>query len=83
MSDTIKPGKRRYRKIKHKSRNIQQFDIVSARHTFGSTEKILRRNRRIWERLYAKIGRQIDKKEVVLGIFLYQTINDFSVNLYI
>ena len=47
MSDTNKPGKRRYRKIKHKSRNIQQFDVVSARHNFGSTEKILRRNRKI------------------------------------
>ena len=71
MSDTIKVGKRRYRIIKHKPRNLRQSNIVSCRHTFGSTEKILRRNRRIWEKLYAKIGRQIDKKEVISGLFDY------------
>ena len=71
MSDTFNPGKRSFRLVKYKHRNTKQCDAVSCRHTFGSTEKILRRNRRIWERLYAKIGRQIDKEEIVSGMSEY------------
>ena len=40
---------------------------ISARHTFGSTEKILRRNRKTWTRLVNKRRRAIDAVAVRAG----------------
>lgn len=37
---------------------------VGKRRMRGSTEKILRRNRRIFERLAGKLGRRADKEEI-------------------
>jgi hypothetical protein len=34
------------------------------RTAHGSTAKILRRNRRLWERLAAKLGRRADREEI-------------------
>jgi len=40
-------------------------DAILKRHTWGSTEKILRRGRKLWTRLLAKRRRQHDKDAVV------------------
>lgn len=44
------------------------MEAIQSRMTFGSTEKIRRRNRGIWERLAAKIRRSLDKKEIRAGL---------------
>ena len=63
MSDTKKPGKTsRIPRIKEEIIEIK--NAIIKRHTFGSTEKILRRNRKIWTRLVNKIRRRIDKKKI-------------------
>jgi hypothetical protein len=53
-----------------KPRSSKQADLISCRSSFGSTEKILRRNRKTWTRKFAKEGRQIDKAEVQAGLSL-------------
>lgn len=74
MSDTNKEGKRsgRSRVYDHagigKPRNKAQGAARVKRHTFGSTEKIRRRNRKTWTRLFAKAGRQDDKLKVQEGL---------------
>jgi hypothetical protein len=40
------------------------LDTVQKRRTWGSTEKILRRNRKLWVRLSAKRRRKIDKEVI-------------------
>lgn len=40
------------------------LDTVLKRRTWGSTEKILRRNRKTWTRLSAKRRRKIDKETI-------------------
>ena len=63
MSRTNKSGKRGYRIPKVvEDKGIMDAHIKS--HTFGSTEKILRRNRKIWDRLANKRRRGLDKKVV-------------------
>jgi hypothetical protein len=64
MSDTKKADKRGWRRVRGKPRSPGQAETVRSRHTFGRTEKILRRNRKTWTRLHSKIGRQLDKQEV-------------------
>jgi len=64
MSDTYKAGKRSYRKVGYKPHNRTEQDAISSRHTFGRTEKILRRCRKIWTRLLNKRRRQADKDTV-------------------
>jgi hypothetical protein len=49
-------------------RTPDQNGPLSQRRQFGSTEKILRRNRKLWTRLYAKIGRRHDKQVVQEGL---------------
>ena len=62
MSRTKKQGKRR-RGVKGKLEGVG--DAVSMRHWFGSTEKILRRNRKTWTRLANKRRRRIGKTAAV------------------
>jgi len=45
-------------------RSKRQDSALACRRMFGSTEKILRRNRKLWTRLYAKEGRRLDKVAV-------------------
>lgn len=59
MSRTLKEGKRR-RWVRGRF-ELEIGDAVGARHMFGSTEKILRRNRKTWTRLAAKRRRALDK----------------------
>lgn len=46
-----------------KPRSNRQGWLVSARHSFGHTEKIRRRNRRLWARKFSKEGRKLDRVE--------------------
>lgn len=64
--ETEKAGARRHPKLKPQS--PEQNGPLMQRHTFGHTEKILRRNRKLWSRLYAKIGRRIDARAVSEGL---------------
>ena len=65
MSDTTKEGKRGWRGIKTPDTENQKMTrIICARHSFGSTEKILRRNRNLWRRLLGKARRTNDKKVI-------------------
>jgi hypothetical protein len=66
MSRTTKEGKRSRRVRILDSKGI--MEAIQNRMTWGSTEKILRRNRKIWERLAAKIRRGLDKKEIKAGL---------------
>lgn len=63
MSKTKKQGKRGFRHVDSNEDPAIKASIVK-RHTFGSTEKILRRNRKIWTRLTAKIRRHLDQKAI-------------------
>jgi hypothetical protein len=63
MSNTIKPGKRGFRHVRVKE-DAAIMGTISDRHSYGSTEKILRRCRKIWTRLAAKIRRRLDKKAI-------------------
>src|SRR5271157_1428160 len=51
-----------------KPRSSRQSRLIYCRSSFGSTEKILRRNAQTWRRKFAKEGRQIDKAEVQAGL---------------
>jgi hypothetical protein len=64
MSRTTKPGKhgRRIAKVRCESPGIKEAH--QKRHTYGHTEKILRRNRKLWTRLAAKRRRRLDKQAV-------------------
>lgn len=71
MSDTFKEGKRRGRSLKtppkmvSTDRKLHKIDWpVSSRHTYGHTEKILRRCRKIWTRLLNKRRRNLDKSVI-------------------
>jgi hypothetical protein len=55
-----KAGARR----KPKRRQLELGDAVAQRHQYGSSEKILRRNRKTWTRLGNKRRRAVDKKVV-------------------
>ena len=63
---TEKAGARR--RPKKRPRSPELNGPLAQRHSFGSTEKILRRNRKLWSRLYAKIGRRIDARAVNEGL---------------
>jgi hypothetical protein len=66
VSKTIKEGKRRWRTFKSPPSNedAKLSETVSSRHSYGRTEKILRRNRKIWTRLLNKRRRVVDKAKV-------------------
>lgn len=65
MSDTKKEGKRGWRAAKHADVPVgmetRAAQILCLRHSFGSTEKILRRNADLWRRLLGKARREADK----------------------
>lgn len=56
---TEKVGARR--RVELKPPSPEMNGPLLQRRMFGSTEKILRRNRKIWTRLYAKIGRRFGR----------------------
>ena len=63
MARTKKQGKRGFRQVgSFEDPSIKA--VVIKRHAFGATEKILRRNRKIWTRLAAKIRRRLDQKAI-------------------
>lgn len=66
MSRTQKEGKR-WRRVRIKD-STGIMEAIQSRMTWGSTEKIRRRNRRLWERLAAKIRRSLDKQEIKDGL---------------
>jgi hypothetical protein len=57
---TEKAGARRRPSLQ--PRDPRQSNVISDRRSYGSTEKILRRNRKLWTRLFAKVGRRLDKE---------------------
>lgn len=57
-----KAGARRV--VRQKPRSARQAYLGWLRRSFGSTEKILRRNRKTFTRLFAKEGRRLDKQEI-------------------
>jgi len=46
-------------------RSVRQTWLLFDRRCYGSTEKILRRNRKTWTRMFSKVGRQLDKQAIV------------------
>jgi len=62
VADTKKQGKRG-RVVSMCPDFANARDCISGRHGFGSTEKILRRNRKIWTRLLNKKRRRHDKEQ--------------------
>lgn len=61
MSRTTKEGKRRWRNFKSPpGREGGLHEALMKRHTYGRTEKILRRNRKLWTRLLGKRRRRLD-----------------------
>jgi hypothetical protein len=69
MSRTAKHGKAGARRRPElRPRTPDQSGALCQRRQYGSTEKILRRNRKLWTRLYAKIGRRHDKQVVQEGL---------------
>lgn len=63
MSDTKKEGKRA-KIVKSHAESPEIREAMFARHMWGSTEKILRRNRKLWVRLANKRRRVLDKLAV-------------------
>jgi len=61
-----KAGARRRPKLR--PRNADLFGPIVQRHAYGRSEKILRRNRKLWTRLYAKIGRRHDQEIIREGL---------------
>ena len=68
MSRTTKPGKRDKHDRLVRLRGDDEFCASSQRHLRGATEKILRRNRKLWVRLGNKRRRRHDRETVGLGI---------------
>lgn len=66
MARTKKQGKRsKYTRPKNwRPESPKQDGAASKGRTFGSTEKILRRNRKTFRRLVSKIGRRIGKEKI-------------------
>ena len=64
MSRTTKEGKRGKGKRNPLPKGKPDGRAVFGRHFYGSTEKILRRNRKTWTRLGNKRRRRLDKEEV-------------------
>ncbi len=48
-------------------RSSRQSGFIRQRRTYGHTEKILRRNRKLWARLFSKEGRRLDKLAIAEG----------------
>lgn len=62
MSKSDKPEKGR--RMPRGKRSAAENKAIKKRHTYGRTEKILRRNRKLWARLLNKIRRRADKKAI-------------------
>ena len=63
MSDTIKQGKRS-RIVSILPEDKSFFKSIHKRHSWGQTEKYLRRNRKIWTRLLNKCRRRVDSERI-------------------
>jgi hypothetical protein len=64
MSRTRKEGKRFCRQVSYRPEASNMKEPIFARQTWGSTEKILRRNRKLWTRLLAKRRRALGKQVI-------------------
>ena len=64
VSRSAKSEKRR-RDVHRHGESTEIDAAVSARHAFGHTEKIRRRNRKTWTRLANKRRRVLDKQAVL------------------
>jgi hypothetical protein len=62
MSNTRKEGKRGWRHPVGRPESAEIGAATAMRHSFGGTEKVLRRNRKTWTRLGNKRRRQLDKE---------------------
>ncbi len=49
-------------------RTKNQVWLKLKRATFGSTDRVLRRNAPIWRRAYSKSGRAHDRAEIAAGL---------------
>lgn len=63
MSRTAKEGKR-FRVVKFHAESPEIREAMMARAMWGTTEKILRRNRKTWTRLANKRRRALDKAAI-------------------
>jgi hypothetical protein len=63
VSHTHKEGKRG-RVVELAPQFEGMRDCIISRHSFGSTEKILRRNRKTWTRLLNRLRRRHDKDQI-------------------
>ncbi len=68
MSRSKNNGKNRYKRTKVKADSPREQVLLSLKRTFGSTEKILRRNGKLWNRLINKERRSTGKKEIKDGL---------------
>jgi hypothetical protein len=62
MSDTRKSGKRFPHRARKKPFNKLASSLQYRRMAWGSTERILRRNRKLWARLLSKARRAFDSE---------------------
>jgi phosphotransacetylase len=77
MSDTHKTEKGgRIKFPQNEDKRIN--NAIRDRNTYGSTEKILRRNRKIWTRLVNKIRRRIDKNQIEEGLDVSTQLHEES-----
>ena len=51
-----------------RTRSKRQGWRVFSRHRYGHSEKILRRNRKLWARLFSKEGRRLDGAAIREGL---------------
>lgn len=70
MSKSNHHGKQRKLVSSKESDNIGW--AMLKRHIYGHTEKILRRNRKIWTRLVNKRRRRLDREEIESGICTHE-----------
>lgn len=62
MSDTWKPGKRERKWPMKRPFNLLAAHLRHKRIIWGSTERILRRNHKLWDRLMSKARRAHDSE---------------------
>ncbi len=64
MSRTHKAGKRFFRRVRNRPEASNMKEPIFSRQMWGSTEKILRRNRKTWTRLLAKRRRVLGRDAI-------------------
>lgn len=64
MSNTKKAGKRFWRRPKSGPSSVNMAGLIYKRQAWGTTEKIRRRVRKLWDRLFGKERRRLDKEAI-------------------